>query len=362
MSNLDGRWEQGSDFHLSEYSEDEGPDLPMGAHLYGSGRDALRALIAFGVNRHGWKVLWVPSYFCQTVLQGIRIEGIELRGYHDSPLDSSLDPIELESSDCGAILILNPFGLRASNRPVVRSSPGIWVVDDHTHDPWSASARNSSADYCVASLRKTIPIPDGGIVWSPRCLPLPHCPPASRDRTNASLAKLGGMVLKELYLKGASDDKDRARRFLVQGENGFGDFEISGMPSHTKGLLSTFPARSWRTKRLQNFRHLSTLLSSINGIRTLVPESEFAVPFSVVIRTETAQSRNYLREQLLQSRIYPAVLWSLEHPEVSNVRTEDIDLGRTSLSIHCDGRYDSEDMNKVAETIRIAMSASVTVI
>lgn len=359
MNSAPSRWEQGSDFHLLELPELGDPELPRGADLYASGRDAMRALIWHGISQHGWKVIWVPSYFCQTVLHDIRVGGIEIRVYPDGPLDPADRPISLESDEPGAVLTLNPFGLRTTSRPIQPLPDKLWVVEDHTHDPWSSVVVNSNADYALASLRKTIPIPDGGVLWSPKGLPLPLCPPPSQARNAASLTKLGGMTLKQLYLAGVSDDKNGARHMLVTGENGFGGYEISGMPSHTRGLLTHFPARLWREKRLQNFRRLSSTLETVPGISVFAPANGSAVPFSVVIRTDLPCQREDLRDRLLSSRIYPAILWSLDRPEVSGLRDLDIELSHTILSVHCDARYDLDDMDKVSDVIRAAMAEIV---
>jgi hypothetical protein len=76
---------------------------------------------------------------------------------------------------------MNYFGLRTP--PDLELPEGVEVLEDHSHDPVSAWAEQSSADFCLASLRKTLPINDGGALWSPVGHRLPPAPP---DRAAAS--------------------------------------------------------------------------------------------------------------------------------------------------------------------------------
>jgi len=348
-------WEHGSEFALFTNERGGGPQLPAGGDLYGSGRDAIRAILRHGRNTIGWTTLWVPSYFCQTVLKDIQTPGILLRPYGDSPLDDESEPIELPSDGLGVVLTLNPFGLRTRNRPLDVDRARIWVIEDHTHDPWSPLVGKSQADFCVASLRKTIPIPDGGILWSPVGHPLPVCPGPTGIRLDASTQKLTGMALKSLFLSGIGNHKLLSRKLLASGEDEIARGEISGMPYATQSLMQGFNALEWRARRLQNFNVLASRLGQIPNVRVLLPTSNDAVPFCVVLQLPLAKIRNALRQRLIDSNVYPAILWSLEDPQITEVRTSDLALSRRMLTIHCDGRYSVNHMLQVAEIVEERM-------
>jgi len=352
VSDLGLRWESGSEFHLPELGNGGKPNLPPSSHLYASGRDAMRSLFAYGLNELGWQVLWVPTYFCQTVIRDVRMDGLEILSYPDSPLDDPEQPIVIDGEKAGAILLLNPFGLRTGIRPLSEGSLHLWTIEDHTHDPWSSAVLHSKADFALASLRKTVPVPDGGLLWSPKGLTLPPVPQATTHRSTASLLKLAGMALKRLYLEGSFDDKDRARFLLVAGEENIAVGDISGMPSHTRALLESFPACAWRVRRRQNFNRLAAHLADDQSLSIFQPIHDRAVPFSLIVRVSTHSAREELRNHLIRMRIYPAVLWSLEDPQVGGIRPEDFELSRQMLSIHCDARYSLADMDSVGDAIR----------
>ena len=79
------------------------------------------------------------------------------------------------------MLAVNFFGIRKGKawQDWLSQHKDIILIEDHTHDPFSTWAQQSTAHYAMASLRKTLPIPDGAILWSPQkmSLPKPTSPP-----------------------------------------------------------------------------------------------------------------------------------------------------------------------------------------
>src|SRR5690606_20086500 len=172
----------------------------------GSGRDVMRALIRM-LREDGLKRLWLPSYFCHEEVQGIRQE-ISVETFSDLPLAGTSSPLaDIPFTPGDSILVVNHWGVRIAAPLDDPQRHGLVVIEDHTHDPWSAWAYRSQADYCVASLRKCLPIPDGGVLWSPRGRRQPDNLPLTVQRQKASHDKLSGMVLKTAYLQGAFPDK-----------------------------------------------------------------------------------------------------------------------------------------------------------
>ena len=106
-----------------------------------------------------WKRLFVPEYFCYKVIGAIRTTGIELVFYPDYPLADDETIINHRSNfvEGDVILRMNYFGLRSRRD---NSNLNVTVIEDHSHDLFSEWALNSNADWCIASLRKSLPIPD----------------------------------------------------------------------------------------------------------------------------------------------------------------------------------------------------------
>lgn len=348
------RWEHGSEFHWIDYEAAANkPPWHSGASFFGCGRDALRALLEHGQTSRGWKRLWIPSYFCQEVVASMLSTGIAGAIYRSGPLNN-LPDIPLRSLETGDVVLrINLFGLKAADPVPEIRKPGVEIIENHTHDPWSHWAYSSRADWCIVSLRKSLPIPDGGAVWSPLGNSLPLTPPTTSERKEASLNKLAGMLLKSLYLKGHDIDKDVFRQLAVSGENRMATGDPCGMPDWTLNMLPTFPIDLWREQRRANHEVLSTAMHGVPWLTVLQPDDAVkSCPYSAIILFDSVERRAQVRNGLIASSVYPTILWSLDDAVLCGISDKDYDFSRRMLSIHCDMRYQGEDMERVATIIR----------
>lgn len=352
---MDKRWENGSDFHHVEFVESRDRDLhpwEQGRYrYYGSGRDALRALIEYGAGKLDWKRVFLPAYYCQEVVSSLENYGLHIERYDHSPLNDPVWPTDCGSRD--AIIIVNFFGLKKRMCTEVLRSRKIWVIEDHTHDPLSKWAEGRNPDFCIASLRKTLPIADGGVLWSPNGSDLPEEVEITPTRLRAAELKRLGMSLKAKYISGnAGISKEMYRGLLVEGESRIAMGDISGISGASREFLDKYCLKSWRYQRMKNFSRIVTELNGLMRSRIMMPD-EGCVPFGLIINTESAHERNTLRTRLIAERIYPAILWPLDLTvEVSRTIAKKYnDLSRRLLFVHCDGRYVEEDMLTIAKTM-----------
>lgn len=341
------RWEHGSDQHWIDATGSATYPWGRDRTLFGSGRHANEAAL----RSSGCARLWVPSFYCQEVAAAFPRDVVQLVTYPDRPgcFAMSLESLPVRATD--AVLVVNTLGLRA--RPPAIPD-GVSVIEDHTHDLLSEWAFASRADYCVASLRKVLPVPDGGVVWSPRQRPLPAMVPPHSAHLGAAFARFTAMVLKASYLLGGTVDKAAFRAQAVAGEASIAEGPLSGIAPFTEHALPAFPVTQWRDTRNANFAALRAALADCSQLDVLAPEPA-ATPYAVTVRFDTAARRESVRSALIAARIYPAVLWSLEQPAVE-ITEEDRDLSRRILSIHCDHRYTIDDMQRVARMLREALA------
>jgi hypothetical protein len=255
-------------------------------------------------------------------------------------------------------MIVNHFGLKAAVDLAEIRKQGASIIEDHTHDPWSEWAMHSIADYCLASLRKTLPIPDGAWLWSPVDLRLPDQPDTTGERERAALGKAAAMHLKTLYLQGHPVDKAVYRKMFIEYEAGIAKGEISGISNFSKQLAGTFPIVRWRERRTENHRAMVERLSKVTWLEILEGETDACAPFSAVVVFDLANRRERVLHTLIDHGIYPAVLWPLEKPLLPDVPNTHVDLSRRILSFHCDFRYNVDDMYRVADAL-IAAGESV---
>ncbi len=344
-------WEAGSEYHYGCLQGGARPDHPWTKRqVYGgSGRDVMRALLGM-LRGKGVERIWLPSYFCQEVVEAIR-EEFTVATYRDLPVagtPSSLDELLFAPGDC--ILFVNHWGVRAAPDFDEPQRQGIVVIEDHTHDPWSAWAYGSRADYCVASLRKCLPIPDGGVVWSPRGEQLPDALSLTPEHQIACHAKLSGMLLKSAYLTGQFLEKDEYRALLQSGEAIMASGVASGISPLSRHLLQCLDVHGWRQRRLDNLEHLTELLkkAEIAPIASSAVPSD-QVPLGAVLTLPNAHARDALKNHLIRERIYPAILWPIE---AAPTLVDEQLVSQRMLFIHIDGRYTASDIERIAEAIR----------
>lgn len=346
--------EYGSEFHLMDYEIESINESPwqLNECLYmGSGRDAIRLLLSYGIEHRGWLRLWVPGYFCQEVVESILSTSITVMVYENNPFEMRDEWGDLPFRAGDVIFLVNYFGF--GNQPDFAGIDRkcVEVIEDHTHDPWSEWAGNSQAEWCLASLRKTMPVPDGGVLWSPQGLSLPDEVDFTIERKNASLDKLAGMVLKKYYLEDLPVQKQVFRDLFIRGEESIASGEISAMSPWSKELLKTFPIDNWRKTRIRNYLRLVDIVKSCESLKVPVANPGEKCPLSVPLLFDTSARRDYVRERLIEHSVYPAILWELDNALVEGISPATIDISRRILSIHCDMRYNEQDMDYIANLI-----------
>ena len=343
--------EYGSDFHYVVPSIGNGNslyDFFPSANLYADGRQALIHLYHF----QGWQRLWVPEYYCYEVIESLKQAGLNLIFYSDWPSyhgDSrTLEAIQrnghLKHTD--AILRVNYFGLRAYRSEQKLSVAAI--VEDHTHDLIGDWAFHSTADWCIASLRKSLPIPEGGILWSPEGLPLPTAPKLSDENERIATTRWEAMKLKSRYLAGEAVVKDSFRKGYIDTEDYFDTSSICSLDKASQNYLKSFDIRDWYSRKMDNWNLLHDIHK--DGLHIVYPESESCYPFSLVLLFDFLEERDRVRKELIEQQIYPAVLWKVPAP----IDGEVYKFSYGMLSIHCDARYTRDEileMKSIIESI-----------
>ena len=138
-------------------------------YFYSRGRDALLvALRAFGVISGDTVV--IPAYICDSTIQplrqaGYRIAFVDIKGDFQLDLDKVLEAVEIW--DAKAVLAIHYFGFSFDiGRLVALLRPrGVRVIEDCCHSFLTNSDGRrigSDGDAAIFSMRKTLPVPDGG--------------------------------------------------------------------------------------------------------------------------------------------------------------------------------------------------------
>jgi hypothetical protein len=336
----------GGEFHLP--AEAPGPHhrWPEGAVWFALGRHALLALL----QRLGAPRLWLPDYFCHEVAERwADVADVQL--YEDDPRWPEPRWESLRPASRDAVVAVNYFGVRAREPwRAWRNRTECVLVEDHAHDPVSEWATASDADYAFTSLRKTLPVPDGALLWSPRGLDLPEQPAGGAD---GSELKLAAMLLKGEYLGGGDGElKERFRRLQLDGEERLSESSVAGAsPATREGLVGGVPL-PWRAKRTENAGRLIAALHGWDAAEPLFTEwPADAAPLGAVFVFGSEADRDRVRDVLREAGVYCPVHWA-DAARSSSERVRKL-AGRI-LTIPTDWRYSAADMTRIASLVRSA--------
>jgi hypothetical protein len=339
--------EYGSDYHkIDDYAKGESlTSMHKNCNFYASGRQSLYSIIKY----KQWKRIWMPSYFCYEVNDAIH-SLIEIKYYSDFPLADDTKAIsEIPFEEGDVLLRMNYFGIRKYRD---ESNVQVSVIEDHSHDLIGDWALHSNADWCIASLRKTLPISEGGILWSPKGNALPVQPYQTKENQLLSVHRFEAMKLKTDFLNEAYKDKEYFRTLYVSTENEFESLPISDISSDSRDVVKDLDIKDWYFRKQNNWKYLSTIEGE--DVEILKAESKNCNLFSLVLKFRKNEERERVRDILIKKQcVYPAVLWNIPNPFYKT----SVDFGDTMLSIHCDARYDKdlEDLKqRIVSAIRLA--------
>jgi hypothetical protein len=292
--------------------------------------------------------LWLPSYFCHDMAaywQGFT----QVMAYADDPRWPEPDWTTLQPTKNDVVLAVNYFGTRAGEMwQHWQERHGCTLLEDHSHDPLSWWAQNSTADYAFSSIRKTMPVPDGAILWSPRGHRLPI---AVETDVSGSGLKLAAMIWKRDYLNGKTvlAAKSVYRQWQRAGEDIFDRSTVvsAASPYSQQYLADGMPAR-WRRQRTANVRRLLGQWQASSRTRPLFTSwPAESVPLAAVFYFPSQMERDSARKRLEEANIYCPVHWPAPAHCDSSVR----ELAARILTIPADHRYRNSDMDRIARIL-----------
>lgn len=336
--------EIGSEFHwdpsyLTASIEDS--LLPAGHKLFATGCGALTALLRQLAPRGR---LHLPSYFCMGVAEALS-ETVPISWYRHLP-DAEGPRLEtLKARKGDIVLSQNLFGRETGStwNDWMDAHPDIVVIEDHSHDPFGPWARTSRAAYAVASLRKTLPLPDGGLLWSPRAAqsPIPPLPgPYGNQSDPGSELKLAAMLLKSAWLEGADVPKAAFRALQQRGEH-----VLLGSAAPACALTTAIlPLMDIERVRATATANVGAMEESL-GMPT-TPDQ--VAPFRLQLVCATEGERDDLLGHLAAHGVYAPVHWRQDRAGLWSGDQEAATLSSRMLTLPVDHRCTPADLRRLA--------------
>lgn len=323
--------EMGSWFHYQPQFQDAGTWLDSASILYGSGRDALRGwLRSFDppLDR-----VWIPTYYCHQVTEIVQLD-VEVALYPAAP---DRDSIDLRVGAREGAVVIEYFGRRSSV-----TVTGGHVTLDRSMLPWASHAYPRHPDAVFGSLRKALPVPDGG--WL-SVRPAGHqfesgAVRVSETHERVATEILDAMKAKASYLATGEPPKESFLPVLSKCDELVIDtHRISGASSHTERHVRRLGVAELARARADN-------LATIRRSRPAGWERAQIVPADshLVLDCFNTEARERLKSELISRKVYPATLWQIpEYVDDAHARS----LSERLLVLHVDARYSNDRIHEL---------------
>lgn len=340
--------EIGSEFELPEpgWLMGDGVPLPKDVVLVGAGRHAL-SLVAMDLLERGVTTIAVPDHYCESMIVPFTTLGMQVNFCDTTDQmilsGNSVQQALAASNESIAILHSETFGTPANDdlRSALDAakSVGTPIILDRTHSLLSQTEAGPRADYEIASLRKLLPVPDGGYVRGLRRPPALQMTP---EHQSFIRLRCRAAAQKTRYIRQKPPNKVHLDQFRYAEHLLDSNLTPSPISDLSRKLLSNLDYHSIRRARIENASVLESALTAID-VEVANSIGWRNSPAYLVIRHPEASS---LRDYLSSKKIYCPIHW----PRPGG--TLGPRLWRTDLlSLPIDHRYTTADMQRVASTI-----------
>lgn len=348
--------EFGSEFHISHiydcYFDDLYKKFSYSTYL----RTGREALLLAAKTIKGEKKILMPAYCCWSMEAPFRQEGYEIIYYRlNNNLSVDLKYIEylLSKYKPTAVLTINYFGF-TSTVDVVKVikdfDSEISIVEDFSHCLFSFDLIfNPNVDYYIASIRKSVGVPDGAIYLSNNCTSDMEILPQDE---NYVFVRSEGEKLKTIYQYSAETrDKDSFYNDLSYAAKLLKDedmIKMYQMSDKSRGIINHTYIDAVRTSRDYNYRHLYEIICE-NKCITLPfhYDNVHTPPFSLPI---LVKNRNEVQRILADNCVYAPVLWPI-NSAAAQICEVSQQFSNEMLALPIDQRYDYYDIEEIGRRI-----------
>lgn len=318
-------------------------------YSYASGRAALYQIL-MSIKPSISKV-WLPDWLCESMIDAVARSGRDYGFYKLGP-DLRMEvayfvaqnrPISVHD----VIVLVNYFGLvdvESTIEELRELKVDAVIIEDDVQALFSFFdnvPHAHVADYCFTSLRKSLAIPDGGLVKTKKAMPVVH------GENTFSSYKLQGALRKGFAVDSSEDDAYLS--LFKQGEDLIANNFDSEMSKESETLLAYADIKAAAIRRMENAQYLLLELEQL-GIAPLLTIKENHVPLFVPILIDC---RNEVRRALFEHDIFCPVHWPLREDMAH------LSMGKRmaekELSLVVDQRYNTEDMQCIVQVLKNAI-------
>ena len=291
--------------------------------------------------------VWLPSYLCSVIPQSVASRNFQVRYYAvDEHLGIAGHDWLREIRRGDMVVFIDYFGFRTWEASGEQARQhGAWVIEDTAQAMLNMSFSDQS-HYIIASPRKFVGVPDGGILAVGTDVLLPEVELAASDSAWWLKALRASMLRAEFDRHGG--DREWFEIFLET--EAAGPSEPRRMSELSQLLLERLDWAEISRARRGNYQFLASELGRLALFPDLPPET---VPLGFPIRV---RDRDWLRQTLFDAQIYPPVHWQIGRVVPDDFKASHALAGEI-MTIPCDQRYGREDLERVVNCLAKAQPA-----
>ena len=346
------------------------------------------AAVYQGVKAQGWgedDEILCPAFNCGHEIEPLLRAGVSVSCYNIGK-DLQIDLESLENKitrQTRAVLIIHYFGFPQPIHEIreICNKKDVLLIEDCAHALFSShgeEAIGSEGDLAIFSLRKTLPLPEGGglLINNPELAKPPELSPPSFI---SSRTKTLDLVKKSLYIKSVRQGSMLSRLASVMmvplvrimqfvGEKGFFsaaiyydpddeqlDFDTRilswAMSDTSHKIIGNINSEVIVEKRRENFLMLSGLVNKLKNCRPVyenLPEGVCPLYFPILV-----YNRDEIIDALHEQNIFAAPWWEYFHPDVTwDAFPEAVFLKDHMMVLPVHQDIDITQIKKMAEGLR----------
>lgn len=326
-----------------------------GAILLRSGRDALKSI----AREYNYVTVLLPSLSCDSMAVPFRLYGQKIVYYklledYSADYEDILSKL-IDQKDTVLLLYMNYFGNPAMTDAqlgfIKKRYANVVFIEDRTHNLIYCRDQEFQADYTVASMRKWLNIPDGGLLWTE--LPLKNA--KYSENTVFSETRRKAQCMRNVYFSNGDESiKSEYRKiFSTVTDQIDADLLPGRMTAYSYQMALATDWKYIREVRERNALVLTEILTNCKKTRLIqndIHKSNLYVP----ILTE---KRDLIQKELAMKGIFTTLIWPLSREQKKCCKTAEYTESHM-LGIPCDQRYSEDDMRYIGKEIVKAIYGS----
>lgn len=307
-----------------------------------SGRTAIDVIIQDILATRTAKNVYMPAWVCDSMIVPFLDRGIKVDLY-DVSLNGQLKYAVDENHKVDIFYVSNYFGYDTTIPLEIISKfkqKKSVIIYDRTHSMlMDDEPYKTTADYSFASIRKWMGVMGGAFVEGVKNKSLKHCPFLD--------SKGMAMRMKQAYINGdgSVDKQEFLHLYGVFGHQLEEDFRDYAMDDLSYAIYRNADFSAMMAQRRVNAQYLHNHLN----LHFFSPLTSNGCPLFVPVFFSNKEERDHVRRILIEAKIYCPIHWS--KPAMIPADFKANKIYDTELSLICDQRYTTEDMQRIVDVI-----------